>query len=148
MQSVCRMRSCSEIAIDLELDVRGISQRLLSHNFELNCISYVLQDEAVLKELKAVDLELNFRGISQRLYSHCFELDCTATVNSDAALRDMHSSAEEFAATAERAYIPFQVLPLSAVLSLEHLSCMTFRPGRCTICVASVWMHFTLRHTS
>ena len=76
----------------------------------------LLQDETVLKDLAARDVALNFRGILQRVHDYCFELDMTPLITSSEALLSIHSSAEDFAPTAEKAYVPFQVLVLYGML--------------------------------
>ena len=73
------------------------------------CCDNSVQDAAVVKEIAATDNTLDVKSLLQKIYVQCFELDLTSYVASSEKLMCIHSSAEEFDATAEEAFVPFQV---------------------------------------
>ena len=85
-----------------------------------------MQDTAVVKEITAADNTLDVKSLLQKLYVKCFELDLTSFVASSNKLLSIHSSAEEFDATAEETCVPFQVLGKILCLYRLHvfLSCL------------------------
>ena len=71
---------------------------------------------ATVKYLAADDESRNVKGWLQKLYTNCFQVDLVTPVASSDTLLCIHATAEEYEATAEDAFIPFQVRTLQSQL--------------------------------
>ena len=68
-----------------------------------------MQDDATVRDLAAGDESRNVKGWLQLLYTQCFQVDLVTPVATSDTLLRIHATAEEYEATAEEAFIPFQV---------------------------------------
>jgi len=72
-----------------------------------------LQDEATVKELRAEEVTGGVQGWLQRAYTGLIQPDLFEDVRSSDTLMRIHSTAEEFDASAEELWAPFQVNSVS-----------------------------------
>ena len=81
----------------------------------IGCLQWVLhlQDEATVKELRAEEVTSGVKGWLQRAYTELIQPDLFEDVPSSDTLMRIHSTAEEFDASAEELWAPFQVNSLS-----------------------------------
>jgi len=90
-----------------------LSQQLCPSLF--SCLQWVLhlQDEATVKELRAEEVTGGVKGWMQRAYTELIQPDLFEDVPSSDTLMRIHSTAEEFDASAEELWAPFQVNSVS-----------------------------------
>lgn len=81
----------------------------------ISCLQWVLhlQDDATVKELHAEEVTCGVKGWMQRTYHELIHPDLFEDVPSSDTLMRIHCTAEEFDASAEELWAPFQVNPLS-----------------------------------
>ena len=108
-----------------------------------------MQDDATVKELTAKDTSRDMKGWLQHLHTHCFHIDLSGPIASSDVLLRIHATAEEFEATAEEAFVPFQashVAPAAFMRSggtpCTSLPNLVF----CTFITYSASVYFGLQH--
>ena len=70
-------------------------------------VAACMQDEATVRELAAPDVTRDVKGWLQRIHAGLFKVDLFASVPSNDTLMRIHTTAEEFEATAEKFLAPF-----------------------------------------
>ncbi|DBA95223.1 TPA: Na+/Pi symporter, variant 2 [Trebouxia sp. C0006] len=122
-QSTCiLLAAASSVAcIAVCLAMPFMSQRLLRRRapVAIKRMSLVGLDEATVKELRAEEVTGGVQGWLQRAYTGLIQPDLFEDVRSSDTLMRIHSTAEEFDASAEELWAPFQVV-LCAFLSLAY----------------------------
>ncbi|KAL0049121.1 hypothetical protein WJX82_007032 [Trebouxia sp. C0006] len=118
---LCLTSASSVACIAVCLAMPFMSQRLLRRRapVAIKRMSLVGLDEATVKELRAEEVTGGVQGWLQRAYTGLIQPDLFEDVRSSDTLMRIHSTAEEFDASAEELWAPFQVV-LCAFLSLAY----------------------------